>query len=187
MRLARCEVRDHFNYRKNGTAGVYRFYRALQRLKIANVLVLTRYSEPRDFRVFQHNLPEADIVLYAMRVSKKKSASGLTSEFIATCSEFTCSPCCLTYSYAACSRSRSGVDEFTSIRERRQRFAKIVQCLAAHDAIARGKPHIYEMLEEGVQSWQKLFFSDAISQSKYATEANRRNILHLLCPMFPCR
>ena len=64
------------------------------------------------------------------------------------------------------------VDEFTSIRERRQRFAKIVQCLAAHDAIARGKPHIYEMLEEGVQSWQKLFFSDAISQSKYATEAN---------------
>jgi len=47
-------------------------------------------------------------VLYAMRVSKKKSASGLTIEFIATCSEVTCSPCCLTYSYAACSRSRSG-------------------------------------------------------------------------------
>jgi hypothetical protein len=47
------------------------------------------------------------LVLYAMRVSKKKSASGLTNEFIATCSEFTCSPCCLTYSYAACSRSRS--------------------------------------------------------------------------------
>ena len=37
-------------------------------------------------------------VLYAMRVSKKKSASGLTIEFIATCSECTCSPCCLTYS-----------------------------------------------------------------------------------------
>ena len=47
-------------------------------------------------------------VLYAMRVSKKKSASGLTIEFIATCSEFTCSPCCLTYSYAACSRCKSG-------------------------------------------------------------------------------
>ena len=46
--------------------------------------------------------------LYAMRVSTKKSASGLTIEFIATCSEFTCSPCCLTYSYAACSRSKSG-------------------------------------------------------------------------------
>ncbi len=64
------------------------------------------------------------------------------------------------------------VDEFTSIREGRQRFAKIVQCLAAHDAIARGKPHIYEMLEEGVQPWQKLFFTDAIPQSKYAAEAN---------------
>ena len=48
------------------------------------------------------------LVLYAMRVSRKKSASGLTNEFIATCSEFTCSPCRLTYSYAACSRSRSG-------------------------------------------------------------------------------
>jgi hypothetical protein len=37
-------------------------------------------------------------VLYEMRVSKKKSASGLTKEFIATCSECTRSPCCLTYS-----------------------------------------------------------------------------------------
>ena len=64
------------------------------------------------------------------------------------------------------------IDEFTSIREGRERFAKIVQCLAAHDAIARGKPHIYEMLEEGVQSRQKLFFTDAVPQSKYATEAN---------------
>ena len=53
-------------------------------------------------------VPEAEFVLYAMRVSKKKSASGLTIEFIATCSEFTCSPCCLTYSYAACSRAKSG-------------------------------------------------------------------------------
>jgi len=65
-----------------------------------------------------------------------------------------------------------GIDEFTSIRESRQRFAKIVQCLAAHDAVARGKPHIYEMPEEGVQSWQKLFFTDAIPQSEYATEAD---------------
>jgi hypothetical protein len=58
-------------------------------------------------------------VLYAMRVSKKKSASGLTIEFIATCSEFTCSPCRLTYSYAACSRFQVWIDEFTSIREGR--------------------------------------------------------------------
>jgi len=46
--------------------------------------------------------------LYAMRVSKKKSASRLTIEFIATCSECTRWPRCLTYSYAACSRSKSG-------------------------------------------------------------------------------
>ena len=44
------------------------------------------------------------------------------------------------------------VDEFTSIREGRQRFAKIDQCLAAHDPIVRGKPLIYEMLEKDVQS-----------------------------------
>src|SRR5450631_4818798 len=47
-------------------------------------------------------------MFYAICVSRKKSASGLTSEFIATCSECTCSLRCLTYSYAACSRSKSG-------------------------------------------------------------------------------
>jgi len=36
-----------------------------------------------------------------------------------------------------------GKNDFTSIREGGQRFAKAVQCLAARDAIARGKPHIY--------------------------------------------
>ena len=40
------------------------------------------------------------LVFYAMRVSKKKSASGLTNAFIATCSEFTCSPCCLRHAPA---------------------------------------------------------------------------------------
>ena len=53
-------------------------------------------------------LPLQAFVLYAICVSKKKSASGLTIEFIATCSERTRWPRCLTYSYAACSRSRSG-------------------------------------------------------------------------------
>jgi hypothetical protein len=76
------------------------------------------------------------------------------------------------------------IDKFTAIREGRERFAKTVQCLAAHDAIARGKPHIYEMLEEGVQSRQKLFFTDAVPQGKYATETNRRNFLHLSCHEF---
>src|SRR5262245_13276803 len=47
-------------------------------------------------------------MLYAICVSTKKSASDLTIEFIATCSECTRSPRCLTYSYAACSRSKSG-------------------------------------------------------------------------------
>jgi hypothetical protein len=45
--------------------------------------------------------------------------------------------------------------------------------LAAHDAIAGGKSHIYEMLEEGVQSRQKLFFTDAVTQSKYPAKADQ--------------
>ena len=64
------------------------------------------------------------------------------------------------------------IDQFASIGESRQRFAKTVQRLAAHDAIAGGEPHLDEMLEEGVQSRQKLFFTDALPQSKYATETN---------------
>ncbi len=59
------------------------------------------------------------------------------------------------------------IDEFASIHENRQRSAETGQCLAAHDAIAGSKPNIYEMLEEGVQSWQKLFFTDAVAQSKH--------------------
>ena len=64
------------------------------------------------------------------------------------------------------------IDDFASMRESRQRFAKTVQWLAAHDAIGRGKPHIYEMLEEGVQSRQKFLFTDAVTQSKYAAKTN---------------
>ena len=33
VRLSRCEVRDHINYRKSDRWPSYRFYRALQRLK----------------------------------------------------------------------------------------------------------------------------------------------------------
>jgi hypothetical protein len=33
VRLSRCEVRDHINYRKNDRWRSHRFYRALQRLK----------------------------------------------------------------------------------------------------------------------------------------------------------
>ena len=58
------------------------------------------------------------------------------------------------------------IDEFTSIRESRERSAKASQCLTAQDAIARGKPYIYEMLEKGVQFRQELLFTDAVTQSK---------------------
>jgi hypothetical protein len=33
VRVPRCELRDHINYRKNDRWPSYRFYRALQRLK----------------------------------------------------------------------------------------------------------------------------------------------------------
>jgi hypothetical protein len=64
------------------------------------------------------------------------------------------------------------IDQFTSICEGRERLAKTVKCLAAHDTIARSKPYIYEMLKEGVQSRQELFFANAVPQSKYATKTN---------------
>jgi len=34
MRLFRCELRDHINYRKNDRRPSYRFYRTLQRRKL---------------------------------------------------------------------------------------------------------------------------------------------------------
>jgi hypothetical protein len=40
------------------------------------------------------------------------------------------------------------------------------------------------MLEEGVQSRQKLFFTHAVPQSKYATETNWRDFLHLMSRVF---
>ena len=56
MRLSRYELRDHINYRKNDRWPSYRFYRALQRLK-SPMRYICEILEPRDFRVFQHNLP----------------------------------------------------------------------------------------------------------------------------------
>jgi len=63
------------------------------------------------------------------------------------------------------------VDQFAPIGESRQRFAKAVQRLAAHDAIAGGKSHIDEMLEERVQSRQEFFLADTVTQGKYAAKA----------------
>ena len=61
MRLSRCEVRDHINCRKNDRWPSYRFYRALQRLK-SPMRNIARFSEPSDFRVFQHNSPKAGLL-----------------------------------------------------------------------------------------------------------------------------
>ena len=47
MRLARCEVRDHINYRKNDRWPSYRFYRALQRLKSPMRYVCEIFGAPR--------------------------------------------------------------------------------------------------------------------------------------------
>jgi hypothetical protein len=47
VRLSRCEVRDHINYRKNDRWPSYRFYRALQRLKSPMRYVCEIFGTPR--------------------------------------------------------------------------------------------------------------------------------------------
>ncbi len=47
MRLSRCEVRDHINYRKNDRWPSYRFYRALQRLKSPMRYICEIFRAPR--------------------------------------------------------------------------------------------------------------------------------------------
>ena len=47
MRLSRCEVRDHINYRKNDCWRSYRFYRALQRLKSPIRYICEIFGAPR--------------------------------------------------------------------------------------------------------------------------------------------
>ena len=47
MRLSRCEVRDHINYRKNDRWPSYRFYRALQRLKSPMRYICEIFGAPR--------------------------------------------------------------------------------------------------------------------------------------------
>jgi hypothetical protein len=59
VRLSRCEVRDHINCRKNDRWRSYRFCRALPGLK-SPMRYIREISEPRDFRVFQHNRRKAD-------------------------------------------------------------------------------------------------------------------------------
>jgi hypothetical protein len=61
VRFSRCDVRDHMNYRKSDRLHSYRFYRALQRQK-SQCATFARFSEPRDFRVFQHNPPISDTI-----------------------------------------------------------------------------------------------------------------------------
>jgi hypothetical protein len=47
VRLSRCEVRDHINYRKNDRWPSYRFYRALQRLKSPMRYICEIFGAPR--------------------------------------------------------------------------------------------------------------------------------------------
>jgi hypothetical protein len=107
-----------------------------------------------------------------MRVSRKKSAEGLTSEFIATCSAHLLTAL-LDVFICRLFPLKIRVNEFTAIREGRKRLAKALQRLTAHDAISRGKPDVDEMLEEGVQSRQEFVFTYAVPQSKYATKADQ--------------
>jgi len=56
VRLSRCEVSDHINYRKNNRWRSHQFYKASQRPKLP-CATLARFSELYDFRVFQHSPP----------------------------------------------------------------------------------------------------------------------------------
>jgi hypothetical protein len=47
VRLARCEVRDHINYRQNDRWRSYRFYRASQRLKSPMRYICQIFGAPR--------------------------------------------------------------------------------------------------------------------------------------------
>src|SRR6476659_3968642 len=46
VRLSRCEVRDHINYRKNDRWRSHRFYRALQRLKSSTRYICEIFGAP---------------------------------------------------------------------------------------------------------------------------------------------
>ena len=70
MRLSRCEVRDHINYRKNDRWRSHRFYRALQRAKSPTRYIREIFGA-RDFQVFQHNRRKA--------VVRRNSDVGLSS------------------------------------------------------------------------------------------------------------
>jgi hypothetical protein len=47
VRLSRCEVRDHINYRKTIAGASYRFYRALQRLRSLMRYICEIFGVPR--------------------------------------------------------------------------------------------------------------------------------------------
>src|ERR1700682_4641562 len=47
VRLSRCEVRDHMNYRKNDRWASYRFYSALQRQKSPMRYICEIFGAPR--------------------------------------------------------------------------------------------------------------------------------------------
>jgi len=47
VRLSRCDVRDHMNYRKNDRLPSYRFYSALQRQKSPMRCICEIFGAPR--------------------------------------------------------------------------------------------------------------------------------------------
>jgi hypothetical protein len=68
MRLSRCEVRDHINYRKNYRWPSYRFYSALQRLKspmrdICEIFGARRFSTFSTISAISRHLPPTQSAL----------------------------------------------------------------------------------------------------------------------------
>ena len=61
MRLSRCEVRDHMNYRKNNRRRSYRIYGALQRQKSQMCYICEIFGAPRFRGVFNTIPLRADV------------------------------------------------------------------------------------------------------------------------------
>ena len=76
MRLSRCEVRDHINYRKNDRWRSHRFYRALQRLKPPMRYICGIFQAPR-FSSFSTQSVQSGRALVYPRTHRAVSKLGI--------------------------------------------------------------------------------------------------------------
>jgi hypothetical protein len=83
VRLSRCEVRDHINYRKHDRWRSHRFYRALQRLKSPMRYICEIFRHPRFSSFSTQSAADIEIIFgiitvglsFASKVTRTRSAS----------------------------------------------------------------------------------------------------------------